>query len=90
MTLKLQNPFTLIVDGPSSCGKSTFVIRMLECREQLCDILFENTVWCHNANKAPHHLKNLSFVKCVPDFTKPQTIPTIRELGELMDSAYST
>jgi len=33
MTLKLKHPFTLIVAGPSSCAKSTFVIRLLQCRE---------------------------------------------------------
>jgi len=29
ITLKLQRPFTLIVAGPSSCAKSTSVIRLL-------------------------------------------------------------
>jgi len=68
MTLKLQHPFTLIVAGPNSCGKSKLVIRLIECREPLCDIVFDNIVWCHSENKAPHHLKNVSFVKDVPDF----------------------
>ena len=68
MTLKLQHPFTLIVAGTSSCGKSTFVIRLIECREQLCDVVYDNIVWCHSENKAPHHLKNVSFVEGVPDF----------------------
>jgi len=40
MTSKLQYPFTLIVAGTRICGKSTFVIRLLGCRERLCDILF--------------------------------------------------
>jgi len=40
---KLQHTFTLTVAGPSSCGKSTFVIRPLENREQLCDV-FTNIV----------------------------------------------
>jgi len=57
MTLELKYPLTLIVAGPSSCGKSTSVIRLLECREQLCDIAFENIVWCHSENNAPNHLK---------------------------------
>ena len=68
MTSKLHHPFTLIVAGPSSCGKSTFVIRMLEHKEQLCDIVFKNLVWCHTEDNAPHHLKDVSFVKGVPDF----------------------
>ena len=57
MTLKLKHPFTLIVAGPSGCGKSTFIIQLLECREQLCDIAFENIVWGHSENNAHHHLK---------------------------------
>jgi len=89
MTLKLQRPFTLIVAGPSSCGKSTFVIRLLECREQLCDV-FKNIVWFHSENNAPHHLKNVTFVKGVPDFENPQNVPTLIVLDDLMDSAYST
>ena len=90
MTLKLQHPFTLIVAGPSSCGKSTFVIKLLECREQLCDVVFENIVWCHSENNAPHHLKNVTFVKGVPDFENPENVPTLIVLDDLMDSAYST
>jgi septin family protein len=63
MTLKLENPFTLIFAGPSSCGKSTFVIRLLENREQLCDIVFENILWCHSENNAPPNLKNFHLLK---------------------------
>jgi hypothetical protein len=72
MTLKLQNPFTQNVTGPSNCGISTLVMRLLQCREQLCDTMCENIVWCHSENNAPHHLKNASFVKGVPDFEKTE------------------
>jgi hypothetical protein len=89
MTLKLQHPFTLIVAGPSACGKSAFVIRLLECREQLCDIVYENIVWCHSENNA-HHLKNVSFVKGVPEFNNPENVPTLIVLDDLMDSIFSS
>jgi len=55
---KLQHPFTLIVANPSSCGKSNFVVRLLECMRHLRDNVFENVVWYHSENNAPHHLKN--------------------------------
>ena len=42
-----------------------FVVWLIECREQLCDIVFENVVWFRNENNAPHHLKNVSVVKGV-------------------------
>ena len=89
MTLKLQHPFTLIVAGPSSCFKSTFVIRLLERTVQLSDIAFQNIVWGLSEN-APHYLKNVSFVKGEPEFENPENVPTLIVLDDLMDSAYST
>jgi hypothetical protein len=77
MTLILQHPFTLIVAGHSACGKSTFVIRVLECREQLCDTVYETIVWCHSENNAPLHLKNVSFLKGEPEFENPENFPTL-------------
>ena len=62
----------------------------MECREQLCDIAFENIVWCHSENNALHHFKSVSFVKGVLDFENPENIPTLIVLDDLMDTAYST
>jgi len=73
MVLKLQHPFTFIVAGPSSCGKSTFVIRLLECKEQLCDIVFENILCCRSENNATHHLKTFHFLEANQNF-KPLKI----------------
>jgi hypothetical protein len=52
--------------------------------------VYKNIVWCHSENNAPHHLKDVSFVKGVPDFDNPEHLPTLIVLDELMDSAYST
>jgi predicted AAA+ superfamily ATPase len=82
MTLKLQHPFTIIVAGPRSYGKTTFVIRLLECREHLCDIVFTNIVWCQSENNAPDHLENVTFVKGVPDFENPDNEPTFIVLDD--------
>jgi len=90
MTLKLQFPFTILVASPSSCSKSTLVLRLLECREQLCDVLFENIVSCHRENNVPHLVENETFLKVVPDFENPENVTTLIVLDDLMDSAYST
>ena len=90
MNLKLQIPFTLIFAGPSSCGKSPFVITLLECREQLCDIAFKNIGWCQSENNAPHHLQNFSFVKVEPEYENQENVPTLIVMDDLMDSAYAT
>jgi len=52
--------------------------------------VFTNIVWCHSENNAPHRLKNVTFVKGVPDCETPENIPTPIVLDDLMDSAYST
>jgi len=66
MTLKLQHPFALTVAGPSSC-KSKFVIRLLECRQQLFDV-FRNIVWCHSENNARIILKTWLLLKAYRTF----------------------
>jgi len=70
----MKQPFILIVERPSSYGKSTVVIRLLECREQLCNIAFKNIVWSHCENNVPHQLQNASFVKGVPELENPENI----------------
>jgi hypothetical protein len=90
MTLKLQHPITILVAGRSSCAKTTFVIRLLQYREQLCDIVFTNIVWCHSENNAPHYLDIVTFVKGVPEFENPDNKPTLIVLDDLKDTAYST
>jgi hypothetical protein len=74
---------------PSSCGK-TFVMRLLGCREELCDSVFTDIIWCHSENNAPDHLDNVTFVRGVPEFENPDNKPTLLVLDDLMDTAYST
>ena len=47
-------------------------------------------MWSHSENNDPHHLKNVAFVKGVPDFENPENFPTLIVLDDLMDSAYSS
>ena len=47
-------------------------------------------VWCHSEYNAPHHFKNVSFVKDVSHFKNPENVPTLTVLNDLMDSNYST
>jgi len=46
-------------------------------------------LWCYSEKNAPHHLKNVTFVKSVPDFENPENILTLGVLGDLMESAFS-
>jgi len=38
-------------------------MRLLACREPLCEIMFENIVWYYSENNAPHHLKKFHLLK---------------------------
>lgn len=48
MDLRFQHPFTLIVAGPSSSGKSVFVERLIESGIKSMDVDFRDIVWCYS------------------------------------------
>ena len=52
--------------------------------------MFENIAWCNSENNAPHHLKNVSLVKGLPDFDNTENVPTLVVSDCVMDTAYST
>jgi len=51
--------------------------------------VFEYVV-CYSENNVPHHMRNVSFVKGLPDVENPENVPTLIVLDDLMYSAYST
>ena len=46
-------------------------------------------MWRHTESNVPRLLKNVSFVKGVPDFETPKNVHILIVLDDLMDSAYS-
>jgi len=75
MTLKLKHPFTLIVSGPSSCGKSTFVILCWSAGSNF-DTLRLKILCGVSENNVPNHLKSETFVKGISDYENHENIPT--------------
>jgi hypothetical protein len=47
MDYRLKHPFTCIVAGPTSCGKTSFVQSLLENVLSMVDPSPENVIWCH-------------------------------------------
>ena len=47
MDARWKHPFTCIVAGPTGCGKSTFVTRMLRHAAATIDPLPERITWCY-------------------------------------------
>ena len=47
MDARWKHPFTCIVAGPTGCGKSIFVARMLRHAAVMIDPLPEKITWCY-------------------------------------------
>lgn len=46
MVLEWQHPFTAILAGPTSCGKSTFIKKILDNINVMVDIRFYEVIYC--------------------------------------------
>ena len=74
MDMRLVHPFTCIVAGPTGCGKTTFVSRILLHSTVLINLPPETLSWCYGewqpmyATLATTH-NNINFVEGLPDVT---------------------
>lgn len=94
MFVKFEHPFTLILSGPSSCGKTSFCIKLLENLKQLCSVdKFDRILWCYSErNSIPAQGKTrVTFHKGLPrlDEDKLSPRPSLIILDDLLDKAYS-
>jgi hypothetical protein len=88
MSLKWEHPFTALVAGPTSCGKSVFVTRFLENLNQMVDVEVEEILWCYGVSQPLHNqikLKvnaSLRFLEGVPNMQEiaPEKNPPPRLL----------
>lgn len=46
MTVQWNHPYTAILAGPTSCGKSTFIKKFLHHIKQMCDTVFHEIIYC--------------------------------------------
>lgn len=51
MTILWQHPFTAIIAGPTSCGKSFFIKRFLNDIESLVDVSISQVIYCLPENQ---------------------------------------
>lgn len=92
MTLKLEHPFSMIVSGPSQCGKSTFTCNLLKNLNRMVNIKI-NTVEWYNTEKAAlpkdvHNNNNfkLRLFDVIPDeFTNCEGQPLLIILDDMMN-----
>lgn len=61
----------MIVCGPSSCGKTTFIVKLIRSAASMCDQPYEKIYWAYSENNAKPQclsdMKNVEFIKGVPE-----------------------
>ncbi len=70
MEIKWKHPFTALVAGPSSAGKSTFITRFLKHLDSVANSTFHEIVYCAPESSYPDLSEcstPIKFLDCVPD-----------------------
>ena len=90
MDPRLRHPFPALVAGPTRCGKSQFVKRLLESGEQMIDGAPEKIIWCYGMYQPAYDemqrtISNISFIEGVPGDLETMIDPSIRNLVVIDD-----
>lgn len=68
--LHFIHPFTSIIAGPSGCGKTYFITNFLKNMHNLCDVYFEDIIWCYDEMQSLHKsFKHVTFHQGMPDLS---------------------
>lgn len=87
MTFIFKTPFTAIVAGPTSSGKSYFVKSFLENISSMCDESFEKVLWCYDEWQPLYNRSksSIEFHQGIPEMSSfDGTTPTLVILDDLM------
>ena len=90
MDPRWKHPFPALVAGPTCCGKSQFVKRLLEAGEDMIDGAPENIIWCYSMYQPAYDemlktIPNIMFVEGVPGDLETLINPSIRNLVVIDD-----
>ena len=90
MDPRWKHPFPALVAGPTCCGKSQFVKRLLESGEDMIEGAPENIIWCYGIYQAAYdeiqrNIPNITFVEGVPSDLESMINPSIRNLVVIDD-----
>ena len=90
MDPRWKHPFPALVAGPTCCGKSQFVKRLLESGEDMIEGAPENIIWCYGIyqpayDEIQRNIPNISFVEGVPSDLESMINPSIRNLVVIDD-----
>lgn len=92
--LQFVAPFSLILTGPTRCGKTTFIVNLIKNLKCIVGgIPIKHVLWCYkHENSIPLELKNISFVKFhknVPTDINEISANTLIIFDDLMMDSFS-
>lgn len=92
MDLRLAHPFTSIVAGPTSCGKSVFVERMIRSGLKIFNTSFDEIIWCYSDwHPELHDVKTkVKFQKGLDNLNKKNYNPRLVVIDDLMRESGAT
>ena len=71
MTLSLQHPFMAIVAGPTGCGKTRFVVRLVENVSKMIEPIPDKIMYCYSEFQSLFsQYPQVKFHESLPDVTK--------------------
>ena len=88
-----KHPFPALVAGPTCCGKTHFVKRLLEGGEDMIDGAPENIIWCYGMSQPAYDemqrtIRNLTFIEGVPSDLESTINPSIRNLVKKLEKLF--
>jgi hypothetical protein len=86
---KLQHPFTMVIAGPTGCGKSYFVRDMIAAKEEMFSIIPDKVVWFYGIHQPLYdEIEDVAFVEGLPtDFKEYLGQHTLFIIDDLMQSS---
>lgn len=83
MPVKLQHPATMIVAGPTSCGKTVFTNNLIKAK--LFDVEFAEVIWCYSeSGSVADRLPNVLYNEGLPSDDMFDGRPKLIVLDDLM------
>ena len=93
MEPRWKHPFPALVAGPTCCGKSQYVKRLLESGEDMIEDASENIIWCYEVYQPGHDemlwsVPNITFVEGIPGDLESIINPSIKNILIIDDLMY--
>lgn len=92
MFYHFKHPATILVAGPSFCGKTTFLKNVLSADRclHMFNVFFLRTLWCYGEDAAKPSIENIEYHKGLPDNVELQHPgPQLIILDDLMGDVYN-